>query len=284
MSKSDDLDSEMFTYPWQTRPDVRANERLLAGSCVPQEVPTELQPVADLLAALREPPARRDVTRWNEALVAYRETVSQPLTRPMPVHSRSPRARFRLAVISGAALASLLGGGVAAAYSGSLPAALQNFAHHAIAAPAVSGTRTPAAGRSGHGVGPSASARSAYGLCTAYAHATQHGNAAQRSVALRNLVAAAGGPGKVAAYCAQHQHPGPVAQHGRHVGRGGTPAHSPGHHGKPVTGPGSGQGNGNGNGKGSGSSGSGGTGSGGSGGTGSGGKHGGGNGKPKQPK
>ncbi len=169
------------------------------------------------------------------------------------------RVRFRLAIASGIAMAGLLGGGVAAAYTGSLPASLQKFAHDTIAAPAASATM--AAKHAGRKVGPSASARDAQGLCNAYEHATQHGDSAERSVAFRNLVAAAGGEGKVAAYCAPYRHPGRAPRHGRHVGQGGTPAHTSGHHGKPPAGSGSGRsghrdgngkGNGNGNGDGNG--------------------------------
>jgi len=271
----DGLDSEMFNFPWQTRPDIRATERLLSGSCTSQEMPADLRAVADMLSALREPPSQREFTRWDEALAAYRGIIRQPVvvgepaTRPLPVgfvRVRPTRVRFRLAIASGVAMASLLGGGIAAAYTGSLPAGLQKFAHDTIAAPEVS--TTTAAQHVGRKVGPPVAGHPAAGLCTAYLHAVQHGDAAERSVAFSKLATAAGGQAQVAAYCARYWHPTAGSHHGRHVGQGGTPAHAVGHHGKPLTGPGSGKGNGKGNGNGN---------------SGGGGKqHGNGHGKPKR--
>lgn len=57
-------------------------------------------------------------------------------------------------------------------------------------------------------VGPDATGPAAFGLCTAYQHSKGHGNAGGKSVAMRNLAAAAGGSDKVAAYCATVTHPG----------------------------------------------------------------------------
>lgn len=217
----------------------------------------DLRPVADLLAALREPPSQREFTRWDEALTAYRGIMRQPAaageprTRPFPAQVtrvRPARLRFRLAIASGIAMASLLGGGIAAAYTGSLPAGLQRFAHDTIAAPEVSATT--AAAHVGRKTGPPIPGHPAAGLCNAYLHAVGHGDAAERSAAFGKLVAAAGGQAKVAAYCARYWHPAAASRPGRRVGQGGTPAHAGGHHGKPLTGPGSGTGSGTGNGNG----------------------------------
>ncbi len=145
----------------------------------------------------------------------------------------------------------VLGGGVAAAYTGNLPATLQKVAHDTIAAPGVRVTRAaPTPGGPGypvHPVGPRATGSAAYGLCHAYQRAEEHGNAGQQAAAFRNLVNAAGGRGQVAAYCASVQHPGTANPPGRRVGQPGAAPTHPSHHGKPTTAPSHGNGNGNGN-------------------------------------
>jgi hypothetical protein len=127
--------------------------------------------------------------------------------------------------VAGAVAAAVLGGSVAAAYAGVLPAALQKIAHNSIAAPPASAKpsphQTPSAKpgthqthRAGTPVGSDPAGPAAHGLCTAYSHAEAHGSAAQQAVAFRNLAAAAGGGGKVAAYCASAPRPGAGA-HGK---------------------------------------------------------------------
>jgi hypothetical protein len=134
------------------------------------------------------------------------------------------RLGARLAAAAGATVFAVLGGGVAAAYTGSLPVALQKFAHEAIAAPAVRDSRTaPDPQRTGQPTGPSVSGSAAYGLCNAYQHAEEHGTAVQRAVAFRNLMNAAGGADQVAAYCAAVQHPGAASPLSRQAG---SPAHT----------------------------------------------------------
>jgi hypothetical protein len=213
-------DGDMPTFPWPVPPDARALEALLSGTGRAEETPAELRPVAEVLAALQTQPDPRSVPGWDEALLAFREAAtlqeqrgrSRP-RRPVPVASRFGA---RLAAAAGAAAFALLGGGVAAAYTGSLPVGLQKFAHDAIAAPAVRDSRTaPDPQRTGQPTGPSASGSAAYGLCNAYQHAEEHGNAVQRAVAFRNLINAAGGRGQVAAYCAAVRHPGAASLPGR---------------------------------------------------------------------
>jgi hypothetical protein len=103
-----------------------------------------------------------------------------------------------------------------------LPAPAQQFAHSMIGAPQPGhrpGTpqATPARTDAGtpqatpartDAVGPDAAGPAAFGLCSAYAHAKAHGTASQKAMAFRNLAAAAGGPAKIAAYCATVPHPG----------------------------------------------------------------------------
>lgn len=239
-----------FPFPWPTRPDERALDALLAGSCQPAEAPADLRAVAEVFAALRAPSDRREVAGWNEALIAYRGMTGVP---EAPGRSRR-RQRIaaplstRLAAAAAVAVLAVLGGGLTAAYTGHLPATLQGFAHKVFAAPAVLQTRvvpTPHGTPHGavHPVGPSATGSAAYGLCNAYLHGKEHGNADLKSVAFRNLVNAAGGTGNVAAYCAAVRHPGPgrpsASPPGRRVGQSGSPGHSNHHHRKkPITPPG----------------------------------------------
>jgi hypothetical protein len=226
----------------------------------PEEFPAELRPVAEVLVALQAPPDRREVAGWGEALTVYREMAGR-LGTPGRPRSRRPRSvasllSARVAAVAGAAAIAVLGGGAAAAYTGSLPASLQKFAHAAFAAPdAHKSMAGPTPVGTGRGVGPSVPGSAAYGLCNAY----QHANASQRAVAFRNLVNAAGGAGQVAAFCASVPHPGTSSPPGRRVGQTASPADT--NHGrkptappgKPSTTPGNGHGNGNGNGGGNGS-------------------------------
>jgi len=105
-----------------------------------------------------------------------------------------------------------LGGIAAVAYAGALPATIQLVAHDTIGAPRP--TTSPAAGHSGTPVGPNATGHPSFGLCTAYVHGKDHGNAARKSVAFRNLEKAAGGAANVPRYCAGVLHPG--ASQARH--------------------------------------------------------------------
>jgi hypothetical protein len=207
--------------------------------------------------ALQAPPDQREVAGWDEALLAYRELADRR-GRPARPRSRRPRSvafllSARLAAAAGAAIIAVLGGGVAAAYTGSLPVALQRFAHNAIAAPGVRESRAaPTPQGSGHPVGPSAAGSAAYGLCRAYSQAQEHGTASQRAVAFRNLVNTAGGAGRVAVYCAAVERPGTASEPGRRAGQAGSPmGASP--RGRPTTPPGKTTGDGTGNAGGNGS-------------------------------
>jgi hypothetical protein len=207
-------DNEMCDSPWRTGPAVAA-----------------------VLAALQAPPDDAELAGWNRALAAYRERAAV---------SRVPwRARRPFIAAAAAVALAALGSVSAAAYTGSLPGGLQRLAHETIAAPGASGSQLPAAPTgSGRPVEPSATGSSAYALCKRYVYTEQYGTASQQAVAYRNVVRAAGGPGRVAAYCALAKHPGAASPPGRRVGQTQPPA---GHHGKPTAKPGNGNGNGNGN-------------------------------------
>jgi uncharacterized membrane protein YgcG len=223
MSGSGASDDEMLIIPWQARPLFRAEDTLLSGQCAPEQAPPGLRPVAEALTALRAPAGPAELAGWPQALAGYRDLAWNPAMawRPeMALPGRPPgRAsllRVRTLAAAGATAAALLGGGVAAAYTGSLPPALQTLAHDAIAAPDAHGTHRPTAGPSGtgRGAGPVVTGSPAHGLCTAYLHAQKDGNASQRAVAFRNLARVAGGAGKVAAYCAGVPSPGAISPPG----------------------------------------------------------------------
>jgi hypothetical protein len=211
---------------------------LLAEAEPPAGSAPRLQPVADLLAALTAGPAGDELAGEAAALAEFYHRVGVPV----PVHrSRHRRHRLLTSLLSAraaaaAAVAALsLGGFATAAFAGALPAPAQQFAHHTFGAPAAGGgqptgthpaaTATPA--------GPDPTGPAAFGLCTAWAHAKAHGTPSQQAVAFRNLAAAAGGAGNVAAYCATVPHPGPSSSHPAHPA--GPPATHP--TGPPTTHP-----------------------------------------------
>lgn len=121
-------------------------------------------------------------------------------------------AKLGAALAAGAVSFGAVG---AAAYTGVLPAGLQNLAHTTVGAPAAnhgkSADHKPADSTAKTAVGPDAKGPAAFGLCTAWAHVQAHGQAADKSVAFRNLATAAGGATKIAAYCATVPHPGATA-------------------------------------------------------------------------
>ena len=234
----------MPNFPWPGRRDVSAISdtslsALLAGAELPTGSPPELRPVAEALAALTAAPTGDELTGEAEALAVFRERLG------VPSPTRRPRRRPTLLspllsarAAAAAAVAALgIGGFATAAFAGALPAPVQQFAHHTIGAPAAHN----AAARthdSSSPVGPNATGHPAYGLCTALAHAKKNGTAKQKAVAFRNLAAAAGGAGNVAAYCGTVPHPG--ASHTHPAGKPSThptPPHPTGPPSSHPTGP-----------------------------------------------
>jgi hypothetical protein len=239
MSGWDVSDAEMPNIPGSQRADVPelpdgALDALLTGDLVTDEACAGLQPAAALLAALNAAPQEGELAGHARVLVEFRHRGG------MPVHARrsAPRRRRLLtalltaktAAAAAATVAAALGGVAAAAYTGTLPAPAQQFAHSVIGAPSPQPSHRPGTPQPSHrpgtpqpshrpgtpqpspartdAVGPDATGPAAFGLCTAYAHAKAHGTASQKAVAFRNLAAAAGGAAKIAAYCAAVPHPG----------------------------------------------------------------------------
>ena len=231
---------DMLSSRWHSRMDIpeigdEALDALLAQDRGPGEAAAPLRPVADVLAALRAAPSHGELTGLDPVLAEFRGAGGTPdgFHRSRP--RRPARLRTLLSVkVAGAVAAVVLGGSVAAAYAGVLPAGLQKIAHNSIAAPAASAKPSPhqppsakpgphPTHRAGAPVGPDPGGPATHGLCTAYSHAEAHGSAAQQAVAFRNLAAAAGGGDKVAAYCASTPRPGNGA-HGKPAGHATGPA------------------------------------------------------------
>jgi len=216
---------------------------LLAGTEPPEPMPG-LQPVADVLAALRSGPTGDELAGEASVLAEFRRGAGVVAHAPAPHRPRRVTSLVGARAAVAAAVAALsLGGLATAAYAGMLPAPVQRFAHDTIGAPpAPSGS--PAGthlARSQAPVRPGAAGSTAHRLCTAYAHAKAHGTAAQRAAAFHNLVGAAGGAGKIAAFCGAAAHPG---KSGAHSGGKGA---SNGNHGKGSSNGNHGKGSSNGN-------------------------------------
>jgi hypothetical protein len=226
-------DGDMPIFPWSARGGVPpvgdpAFDALLTGNLWPEDAAEALRPVAEAITALKAAPAGSELAAEGRALAVYRAAMgrsAEPVRTRRRRHRLTSRLSARLAAVA-AAGAVALGGAAAAAYAGALPAPVQKFAHETIGAPAVhrGAPATP--------VGPRATGKAGYGLCTAYAHLKADGTARQKAVAFRNLATAAGGAANVTAYCAAVAHPGAAAS-GRPAGHStGRPAGHP--TGKPA--------------------------------------------------
>ena len=220
MSGWDVSDADMPNIPGSQRADVPelpdgALDALLTGDLVTDEACAGLQPAAALLAALNAAPQDGELAGHARALAEFRHRGGRPVHARRSARRR-PRLLTSLLTAAAAATAAALGGVAAAAYTGTLPAPAQQFAHSMIGAPSPSPSASPshrpgtphATPARTDAVGPDATGPAASGLCTAYAHAKAHGRASQKAVAFRNLAAAAGGAAKIAAYCTAVPHPG----------------------------------------------------------------------------
>ena len=216
----------MPNFPWPDHRDVpeigdASLAALLAGAGPRVASLPELQPIADILAALTAGPAGDELAGEHTALAEFRHRFGVPA---LAGRSRHRRRSSLTALLSGKAAAVAivgisLGGAVTGAWAG-LPAA-DRLAHDAIGALAPGGGQ-PARMHARPGVvgtpvdpkpastaaGPGATGPAAFDLCTAYAHARAHGTSKQRAAASRNLETAAGSAANVAAYCAAMLHPG----------------------------------------------------------------------------
>jgi len=221
MSGFDVSDADMPNFPGSHLADVPelpdgTLDALLTGDLLTDEAFAGLYPAAALLAALNAAPAGGELAGHARALAGFRHRGSMSVpsrrsTRRRP-HLITSLLTVKAAAAAAAAAAVALGGAAAAAYTGALPASAQQFAHNMIGAPSPTPSHTSVDPQSRSSrpdaVGPDAKGPAAFGLCTAFAHAKEHGEASEKAVAFRNLAAAAGGEGKIASYCAAVPHPG----------------------------------------------------------------------------
>jgi hypothetical protein len=196
-------------------------EAMLSGQPLPESVNAELQGVDAFLATLRE--ARMDrLERRGQAMAQdeYRKAFAGLQTGGQP-HRGPAMPRTPLRVKLGAALAAGavgLGAVGAAALTRNMPLARdktiatapgdKSSADQSMAAGAKGADqKVKAAAGTKTAVGPDASGPAAFGLCTAWAHVETKGQVAAKSVAFRNLAAAAGKAGipgtlaQITAYC-----------------------------------------------------------------------------------
>jgi len=175
-------------------PDEPLLERLLTGQPLPPDAPQQLHEVAQLFANLTGPAGPGQLIGEAAARSAFARAADPRVRVPSVARAANrwtpPGLHTRLNARLAAALTVVaigLGGG-AAAYAGALPGPIQDFAHHLIGAPAA---RKAPGDRQGDS-----------GLCRAYERAEAHGGARARAAALRKLDQAAGGVGRIDAYCA----------------------------------------------------------------------------------
>jgi hypothetical protein len=125
--------------PGQDQPGPEAMlDALLDGGPLPGGDQDGLQPVADVLAALRAPAAAAELTGQDRALAAFRAQPQRSARAPRPARAghrrRHGRAGFGLrprpALAFAAAGAALVAGLAAGAYAGDLPGPVQQWAHH----------------------------------------------------------------------------------------------------------------------------------------------------------
>ncbi|MBT2405222.1 MULTISPECIES: hypothetical protein [unclassified Streptomyces] len=188
-------------------------EQLLGGHAV--GAADGLEALAGLLSAAAAPAADGELSGERAALAAFRAARLEPVRSRVPARAPSPRhlprrpmltsglTRLLSAKVAAAAVATALGGVAVAAGTGHLPASLGGGP----AEPVQARTSAPATPGS---VPPGITARSAAPvpadlaeLCRVY---SQVGGAHPEDVLAERrftgLVAAAGGPGNVAGYCA----------------------------------------------------------------------------------
>jgi hypothetical protein len=174
-------------------------DRLLAGRLDPADAPPGYAAVARLLAAATAPAGRDELAGERAAVAEFLAVAhAHPPTPPVPRRAGMPSKLFRVKAAAAVIAAVLSLGGVAAAATGILPAAVQRITGNA---PADSGGGS-ATGQDHAATGPDASGAAKDGLCRAWlaGQGDDHGKR-EDSTAFKALAQAAGGADKVAAYC-----------------------------------------------------------------------------------
>jgi len=194
-----------------THRDPRVNretaENLLGG------VPGGPESLSRLLAAAAAPAATHEVTGEQAVLAEFRAAHLHPISPPRrPSMLKTTVAKLLAAkLLTATAVATAATGGIAfAAATNNLPEPVQGAAHNVFNAPAPRHHGKPS-NLPGRGNQPDAKSSDAptgtpspslRGLCTAFqAGATSNDGTALTNPAFTALVTAAGGTGKIAAYC-----------------------------------------------------------------------------------
>jgi hypothetical protein len=241
--------------------DEETVERLLAGDLPPDQAPSGYAEVVALLAATSAPARPSELAGEAEALAELRAVararVLPARTRRTERRSRRRRVGLAVVVVTGA----LAAGGVAAAASGHLPGPVRETARSILVTvgaaepttptppltvPGSAGAGRPEPSGSTHpgsdpaGAGPVAGPGKE-GLCEAYLASRDHNGKNMDATAFRLLAEAAGGSGKIPAYC-QDTRPGkaepedrdhtPPDDPGQGQGQGGPSEPEPGNQGQ----------------------------------------------------
>jgi hypothetical protein len=195
-------------------------ERLLEGRLDPASAPPGYGALVRVLAAATAPAAPEELAGEQLAMATFEAVMRSHPPILVPRRSAVPSKVFTMKAAAAALVAVLSIGGIAAAASGLLPGQASpaadrapattgaDAARHRLgdAAAANTGGSARAGATDGQGresaVGPDATGAARAGLCRAWqaGQGTDHGRRAD-SVAFQALVDAAGGAGKVAAYC-----------------------------------------------------------------------------------
>ena len=239
MSFPDDVMGDMRKFP---HGDPMA-DALLEGRVLPDDAPPGYQGLADVVRLAKGPPSNDE--RADEASVVAAMTAAIRGSAPT-INDRQGRPRMLGTLISTKVLAGVaaivLGGGVAAAATGSLPAPVQTPLSHGLSDVGISVPHPNTPGSDGAGgvttsttssPGPAITAANTFGLCTAYA-ASRSGTdttgsaagATSNSRAFMQLAAAAQAKGDtVAQFCADATPPSTSPADG--AGSDGPPSSTP---------------------------------------------------------
>jgi hypothetical protein len=232
-------------------------DRLLAGRLDPADAPPGYAAVARLLAAATAPAGRDELAGERAAVVEFLAVAhAHPPTPPVLRRAGMPSKLFRIKAAAAVIAAVLSLGGVAAAATGILPAAVQRMAgnapadsgaasatgqEHAATGSAAASTAAGSTTDKDHAAtGPDASGAARDGLCQAWlaGQGDDHGRR-EDSTAFKALAQAAGGADKVAAYC---EGVTPTSSAGQAEQHRTTPTTGPPASTGPPADPGSGQG------------------------------------------
>ena len=212
MSCSDDETGGMSRLPF----DATTADRFLAGQVSPEDAPPGFRDLAALIQAARPQAAEETspIESTTVAALAASERVNDSV-----VGEGKKKMLGRVLTVKAAAVAGALafGGVAAAAATGSLPPSAQSAVSHGLSHVGVSVPNPDSSESTTIGVDsttPTSEAgdnratatADAFGQCTAWAATTKGTGAAHRSPDAQNkfpnLVAAAGGTDKIAAFCA----------------------------------------------------------------------------------